>query len=330
MGLYKLSNTEHDIEDGVARKIKPDSIDYEKYFESWLENTPSMLLDDDESTNTVLWIGRQVSASVGDSEKFPDMIGIDSSGDLVIVELKKGRTPRDIIAQILEYASWGALLSYDDLNDIARSYYSKDKNNSNKSLLEIYREVFNLQEDECDKLAFNMNQKLYIVAEQTSLSVRQVCEYLRNNFKMNINILEYQVLKSKDDEFLLSVNKKLGFDDGFDKEYSNNKISITRSKWNGDEKVRDIIYKGVLDFTKGDKNITFQPKDIINNLVKKYPNLNRSTVRCQLIQNCVNHKSRKHYSSGQEDYFYYDNKAYRLYDNEKDGCWDWEGNYISK
>ncbi|WP_270940592.1 hypothetical protein [Romboutsia lituseburensis] len=89
MGLYKLSNTEHDIEDGVARKIKPDSIDYEKYFESWLENTPSMLLDDDESTNTVLWIGRQVSASVGDSEKFPDMIGIDSSGDLVIVELKK-------------------------------------------------------------------------------------------------------------------------------------------------------------------------------------------------------------------------------------------------
>ncbi len=147
---------------------------------------------------------------------------------------------------------------------------------------------------------------------------------------MNINILEYQVLKSKDDEFLLSVNKKLGFDDGFDKEYSNNKISITRSKWNGDEKVRDIIYKGVLDFTKGDKNITFQPKDIINNLVKKYPNLNRSTVRCQLIQNCVNHKSRKHYSSGQEDYFYYDNKAYRLYDNEKDGCWDWEGNYINK
>lgn len=105
MGLYQLKNIKNNIEEGVVEKVKPNSIDYERYFESWLENSPSLLLDDEQEGNTILWIGRQVTANVGDTEKFPDLIGIDSSGDLVIVELKKGKTPREVIAQILEYAA---------------------------------------------------------------------------------------------------------------------------------------------------------------------------------------------------------------------------------
>ena len=62
MGLYKLKNTSSNIEDGIVEKIKTDSIDYERYFESWLENSPSLLLDDEDGGNTVLWIGRQVTA----------------------------------------------------------------------------------------------------------------------------------------------------------------------------------------------------------------------------------------------------------------------------
>src|SRR5699024_191697 len=130
-----------DIEDGIVEKVKSDSIDYECYFESWLENSPSLLFDDEDDGNTVLWIGRQVTANVGDVGKFPDLIGIDASGDLVIVELKKGKTPREVIAQILEYAAWGCKLDYNDLDDLARNYYANDKNNSGKSLKEIFREV---------------------------------------------------------------------------------------------------------------------------------------------------------------------------------------------
>ncbi len=70
------------------------------------------------------------------------LIGIDASGDLVIVELKKGKTPREVIAQILEYAAWSSQLEYNDLDNLARSYYSNDKNNSGKSLKEIFQEVF--------------------------------------------------------------------------------------------------------------------------------------------------------------------------------------------
>lgn len=90
-------------------------------------------------------------------------------------------------------------------------------------------------------IIFNRKQKLYIVAEEVSPVVRQVSEYLRDCYKMNINHLEYQVLKTKDEEYLISVEKTLGFDI-----VSNNElkpgVSISRSGWNGNEKVKDIIY----------------------------------------------------------------------------------------
>ena len=53
-------------------------------------------------------------------------------------------------------------------------------------------------------------------------------------------------------------------------------------------------------------------------------------VRCQLIQDCVNHSSRKHYLSGQKDYYYLEEKGkYRLYNSSTDGKWNKYGEKIS-
>jgi hypothetical protein len=87
--LLRTDNEE--LESGIMERAVSENIDYEKDFENWLENSPSVLLDDDEGS-TVLWIGRQVTATVGDIGKYPDLLGIDANGDLV-VELKKGKTP---------------------------------------------------------------------------------------------------------------------------------------------------------------------------------------------------------------------------------------------
>ncbi|MDD3894265.1 MAG: hypothetical protein PHU36_04515 [Syntrophomonadaceae bacterium] len=57
MGLFTLKLLDADLSSGILEKVKTDSIDYE---------------------------------SVGDIGKYPDLIGIDSTGDLVIVELKHG------------------------------------------------------------------------------------------------------------------------------------------------------------------------------------------------------------------------------------------------
>ncbi|MEW6696281.1 MAG: DUF7669 domain-containing protein [Bacillota bacterium] len=297
MGLYKLKVIGENLEHGIVEKVKTDTINYEKCFESWLENSPALLLDDDAGS-TVLWIGRQISANIGDTDKYPDLLGIDTSGDLVIVELKKGRTPREVIAQILEYAAWGSRLEYELLDELARGYYAKDPVLSGKSLKELYQEVFNPDSDTEKEVSFNRKQKLYIVAEVVSPVVKQVSEYLRDCYNMNLNHLEYEILRTPDGEYLISVEKTLGYEKPSIKDARTGIVSST-SRWKETVKIKDVISGEIDDITKGNKNVIFSPNDVIQRLKIKYQDINISTIRCQIIQDCVNHTSRKHYPSGQ-------------------------------
>ena len=41
-------------------------------------------------------------------------------GDLIIVELKRDKTPRDVVAQFLDYASWVGDLGFEEINKICQ------------------------------------------------------------------------------------------------------------------------------------------------------------------------------------------------------------------
>ena len=67
----------------------------------------------------LLVIGRQVRTSFGGAV---DLLCMDGDGNLVVVELKRGRTPRDVTSQALEYSSWVKDLDFDEVTRIADSY----------------------------------------------------------------------------------------------------------------------------------------------------------------------------------------------------------------
>ena len=50
-----------------------------------------------------LLIGRQVYTDFG---KYIDLLAIDATGSIIIIELKKHKTPRDVVAQTIDYAAW--------------------------------------------------------------------------------------------------------------------------------------------------------------------------------------------------------------------------------
>ena len=87
-------------------KVRPDQppaeipstqVDFEDKLEDWLESDVSLL------DANLLVIGRQVLTDFGGAI---DLLCLDSSGDTVVIELKRGKTPRDVTAQALDYASW--------------------------------------------------------------------------------------------------------------------------------------------------------------------------------------------------------------------------------
>ncbi len=49
-------------------------------------------------------------------QNLTDILAVDEQGYLVIMELKRGQTPRDVIAQALEYAAQVVNWTYDAIH----------------------------------------------------------------------------------------------------------------------------------------------------------------------------------------------------------------------
>ena len=54
---------------------------------------------------------------------FIDLLCMDCEGNLVIVELKRDETPRDVVAQALDYGSWVKDLEAEKIREIAANYF---------------------------------------------------------------------------------------------------------------------------------------------------------------------------------------------------------------
>ena len=83
--------------DDHLHPVKSSKLDMEARLEDWIEEDISIL------SNDFLVIGRQVATEYGGAI---DLLCLDRQGDVVVVELKRDKSPREITAQILDYASW--------------------------------------------------------------------------------------------------------------------------------------------------------------------------------------------------------------------------------
>jgi hypothetical protein len=132
--------------------------------------------------NDWLVIGRQVRTS---ANKLIDILCMDRDGDIVIVELKKGMTPREVTAQAIDYASCVEQLHPEDFAEIFLRY-----SDGNKTLGDAYREKFS---NDLDEDAIKQNVKMVIVASKMDDSTERIITYLRAKYQVDINILFFNV-----------------------------------------------------------------------------------------------------------------------------------------
>ncbi|MEO0108770.1 MAG: endonuclease NucS domain-containing protein, partial [candidate division WOR-3 bacterium] len=84
--------------------------------EEWLASTPEVIGPD------IAIIGRQVVTESG----FIDLLGVDRSGNTVIIELKRSQLPRECLAQAIDYASVVAGWTVDRLAEECSKYTKKN------------------------------------------------------------------------------------------------------------------------------------------------------------------------------------------------------------
>ena len=137
----------------------------ESVLEEWLESNPDGILEDGQ----LLIIGRQVPTDLGGSI---DLLGVDREGNVVVVELKRDRTPRDVVAQALEYAAFAARLDVDTLEGIRGEYHPDEP----LGLAERHREYFGV--DQSEAVVFNKDQSIVIIGQQVTSEIRQTAWFL--------------------------------------------------------------------------------------------------------------------------------------------------------
>lgn len=301
MPIFKLKKENNNIEKAILVPAEKTTLELEAHLECWLENSPWAIAQE-----PLLIIGRQTSATQEEyGTIFPDLMGLDKEGNIVIIELKKGRTPREVIAQLLEYAAWANDLSDDKINDIFTMYKSSGSENS---LDKAFVETFEAD----DFPSLNQRLRLFIAAEEITPSVSKVCRFLRQVHGLDVNCIQFKIYQTEGGEVLVNSEAIVGLEDIVAPK------KTASHRWAGEKTAKQIIREHVIEFVAGEKNKLFSPKDISQLILKKYPSFNKNTVSCQIMSDSVNHTSRHHYPGGEDLYWWLEKGKYRLFDQEKD------------
>lgn len=169
-----------EINDNIS-EIPKSSLDYEDRLEKWLINDISVL------SNDLAIIGNQVTTPYG---KKIDILAINSEGELIVIELKRDRTYREVISQVLDYATWVKDITYDEINRIL-SLHGIGK----YTLIdELFTTNFNKDFEEID---FNSDHKMLIVGSEIDDSTIRIIKYLSQEpFNVNINAVNFNYFKN--------------------------------------------------------------------------------------------------------------------------------------
>jgi hypothetical protein len=168
---------------GGVERVQFSSIETENKLETILYQDIGILNDG------LMVLGRQIPTAY---DKFIDLLAIDAQGDLTIVELKRNRTPREVVAQTLDYASWVQTLTYEQI----ASFYSERHDG------EHFEQAFSERFDADPPERLNENHRLVVVASELDNSTERIIDYLSSGFGVPINAVFFRYFKDGDNEYL--------------------------------------------------------------------------------------------------------------------------------
>lgn len=167
------------IRDDRLETVRTEKLQSEESLENWLAADVSMVAPD------LLVIGRQLTSPLGG---ILDLLAIDGNADLAVLELKRDRTPRDVVAQALHYAAWVRTLSWEQVDQIATHHLG------GTSLAEAFQRKFGQPLPE----TINSSHRIYIVAAEMDPVSESIVRYLSEEYGANINVAFFRHFRDED------------------------------------------------------------------------------------------------------------------------------------
>lgn len=173
------------IDGDALRPLAAERLDAEDRLERWLEADISIL------DPSLLVIGRQVVTS---HQGRIDLVAINAEGSVTVIELKRDRTPRDIVAQVLDYASWVSTLDTPAVHALADGYL--------RSRGQGFVEAFHARFGGPPPEPLNVTHSMVIVASALDPASQRIVEYLARVHDVGINTAFFTVFGDGTSQYL--------------------------------------------------------------------------------------------------------------------------------
>ncbi len=261
--------TEIGVWEVINEKLKPidismaDAGDMEKDLEKWIKEYPQVLGHD------MLIIGEQTHTKSGPL----DFLAIDKYGNIIIIELKRGNLPRDVLAQAIDYVSDVASWDLDKINETCLKFTGIP--------LEDYLNE-NFEDIDLESLNINETQRILLVGFSLDEALERMIEWLSDNYNISINALIFKFIKTQNGDKLIA--RTMIISEEVEKERSQklgNKIPTSDKRGNYKRNdLEELLKNYFIDKRKTPQRI----KNILLPLCLKHAVVTRDMIKKELIQ----------------------------------------------
>lgn len=204
----------------------------------------------------VLYIAQQGSPREGGVF---DIIGIDEQGNTVIIELKRGRSPRDIVAQALEYAASIRNEGYDQLNQRYKEFVEDE----DASLQSKHTEYFSREDDPLSQREYSTDQRLLLVGTDFSDLSLDMADFLREH-GIDVICVSYGSFMTDEGNLQLLTTEAVR------RPLSEEPASVSGGQQSAWETIVDILDGGTVIKTFEESNQSDAMEAVVNYLIKEY------------------------------------------------------------
>ncbi len=169
-------------------RLREESLETENLLEELITRDVSIL------NENWLLIGRQVSTGFN---SYIDLLALDAAGTLIVIELKRAKTPREVVAQAIDYASWAEHLEASQLAEIYDKFSTKYLKKSD-TLNNAVRSKFGTSVTEDD---INQTHQIVVVGSELDSSTERIVQYLSDK-NIPINVLFFRVFSDGENKYL--------------------------------------------------------------------------------------------------------------------------------
>lgn len=174
--MFVIDKTNNSIKALVRKTFSELGFKERAHLQEWIAGNPDVLGE------KLLIIQKEFSDFSETNERL-DLLAIDKSGNLVIIENKLDDSGKDVTWQALKYSSYCSTLTKEEIRNIFQSYL--DSSASGKNAVDVLREFF--EDADYSEIVLNqrMTQRIILVAANFRKEVTSTVLWLMN-FKIQL------------------------------------------------------------------------------------------------------------------------------------------------